>query len=98
MSYVVIDPSATDYQVLGISKTEHVPPYIQIKYRDDDDEENEFLVCHRDVGRYYENIIGFYPADCENYYDGDDIHWLVGESVELDNVMRLADIIYKEEQ
>ena len=91
MSYVVIDSSAIDYQVLGISKTEHVPPYVQIKYRDDDDSENEYLVCHRDIGRYYENLIGFYPVD------SDDVHWLAGESVELDNVMRLADIIYREE-
>lgn len=47
-----------------------------------------YLVDVCDVDRYNENIIRFYCTD-------DDEHrWLVGESDELDGVMRLVDTAY----
>lgn len=47
-----------------------------------------YLVDVTDIGRCGENIIDFYCTD------NDEHRWLIGQSDELDGVMRLADTAY----
>ena len=92
MSYEIIAPNGNNHQVISIGKTEHDVPYLEIGFFDwDGEEQEEFLVSHVDVSRCGENLIWFYPTDEDEGY------WLVGESVELDNVMREVDLIYMKE-
>lgn len=82
----MIESNTEFYDVGLVSIPETTMGYIEIELSVVGDVSYLVDVCN--VGRCGENIIGFYCTD-------DDEHrWLIGESDELDGVMRLVDTAY----